>query len=227
MAFFALLYASLALCEIVDPQLLNVLLNESKNPPFIFLRVFGIYNIIKDIIVNVRKTKRHNITVPISLEDIHNKRQKKLRLILKGCPEPVFLTVQVTYKKLQDGEIIEYGNHIINLNYKIIEHKQFSFDENVATFLDQLDLYTKVTITLMDYLCGSTKILRYLDDTDLIIEIPAFVDMDIPLIKKNKGLCGVGDLIIEVGIILPKGDKWTNIKIKEQEEYLKKINALY
>jgi hypothetical protein len=46
-AFFALLYASLALCEILDPQLLNVVLKESKNPPFI-LRVclLGIYNIL-------------------------------------------------------------------------------------------------------------------------------------------------------------------------------------
>ena len=174
-------------------------------------------------------TQHHQVTVPITLEEVHMSKEKKLRLFLKGVEDPIYITVNCSYKMAKDGYVMEVkeGSVIITIEFQLKDHPVYSIDQEMIDVLDELDMYANVTYTLSEYFTGVAQTLRYLDGTDVVFYIPPFCATDVPITVRGKGLCGKGDLIIRPTLLLPKPALWDKMEQDEQDKYLNLLNALY
>lgn len=149
--------------------------------------------------LNEVKRRYHVVRVPITLEEIHTKKRKKLELFLKGCDTPLYLHVNCgLYPKTT---IIESG-HIIKIRFQIEKHNCYHLDEILGTN----DLYTTCNITWGEYLKGIDIPLKHLDDTTVMVSIVPCMNIELPLIFKHKGLWGIGDLYVKIQIVTPTAD---------------------
>jgi len=193
-----------------------------------------VWNCVKNIISDKVKEavskvyqKHHAITLELTLEEIYAEKPKKLRLFLKNIPEPVFITVNAAnfphkilkYATLSNDQEIE-----ITVNCVALEHDIYSYDNILGTD----DLYTTVDITFSEYILGKKLFIKYLDGTDLAINMLPFIDITQALCISGKGLRqNKGNLYISVNITLPRKELWGSQTIDFKEKLLKSLNALY
>lgn len=183
---------------------------------------------MKDILKKVSKMekpkkvpRKHHIKVDLTLEDVHNSKDKKLRLFLAGIEKPVYITIQADTILKQNT--IYYNNYLIEDNVYIdltleLVLKKHKF-YRIFRLMEKWDVFNDISINLMDYVTGKEVLLTYLDGRELTINIPAYYDTELPIIVENQGLCGKGDLFIKVKVELPKN-------ILEFKENLGNLNAL-
>lgn len=153
---------------------------------------------IFETVIN-RLLKDHHITVDVSLEEIFNKKEKRLRLFLKGVTEPVFISVicgETLYK--------ETDKYIIHLTYNILTHDIYTIHEN--------NIFSTIYISLYEYIKGCTYRLEYLDGSiiDIILKPCDTETIYIP----KKGLYCSGSLTLFVVVDLPK------LKILEENKLI-------
>jgi len=124
--------------------------------------------------------KFHNVTVPLKLEEIYQEKNKKLRLFLTGVDEPVFLDVNTgnfPYRIKKSAILLNGCEAEITIHFKAKKHKIFRYDD----LFDSDDLYSDVTITLVEYILGKRYSLQYLDGSEVIINILPFMDLKNPI----------------------------------------------
>jgi DnaJ-class molecular chaperone len=152
-------------------------------------------SIFETVINNVKNytaklLKEHHITVEVTLEELFNKKEKRLRLFLKGITQPIFITIHCSDKLHIHNELD------IHITYKILPHKIYSVEE------DGNDIYSTIYISLYEFVKGCGYKIEYLDKTIVNITIPECDTSTIVIPKK--GLYGDGSLVIFIKIDLPK-----------------------
>lgn len=172
--------------------------------------------------------KQHNIKVPITLEDIHLSKKKKLRLFLKGIAEPIFLTINTGgYVKRQTLSISYNIEAIeIDINIKlIIDEKKTKY--KVLNLVERWDLFYNVYLSWYEYVKGKNIEIMYIDNTIIKVDIPEFYNIELPFIIKNKGLQNKGDLFIVIYIKNPKKEDYDIVKNSvNRESFENLLNAL-
>ena len=111
--------------------------------------------------------KEHYINVEVTLEEVHLKKQKKLRLFLKGIKLPVFLTLDIGEypETVVEHTITDMNNNtktvVINFTMELLTHSLYRLDDLLESW--DLWLLEPVKITWADYLCGKTLSIPYID----------------------------------------------------------------
>lgn len=168
---------------------------------------------------------RHNIMLPVSYHDMHTSKKKKVRVILKGIDEPLFLNIvcKKEYPEFTKQYIDDDGiEHEINVKMKIL---QDSYD-NYSHILEDsgiINLITNINITLSEYLSGCKKDVEYINGKSLTIDIPAFSLERMTV--EGKGLLG-GDLIIYLGMTNIQKDKWDLMNIDDKTVFMSLLKCI-
>jgi DnaJ-class molecular chaperone len=192
-------------------------MNQYTSLSDIFVRVFEIAKEYKK-----SKSSDHYITVDVTLEEVHQRKDKKLRLFLKNHPNPVFITVDAgcypsylyTYLSPEQTTLFIYVT--FNLQY----HPIYSLD----TIFNTYELYTQIELTWLEYLTGTTKTLPYLDNTPLQITIPPFHAKE--LILENKGLFSRDHLTISLKIKPPNETQFLKLEELKRKKFLKNLRII-
>jgi len=172
--------------------------------------------------------KQHYITVDVTLEEVHLKKQKKLRLFLKGIHMPIFLTLDIgEYPQTTMNHEIDNKIVVIDFTMNLLEHPLYRMD----TILDTWDLWSlkPIIITWNDYLCGKTIEYDYIDGNKINIIIEPF-NIKSPYCILDKGLCGLGNLYFPIELESPKEtnkNKWNNLDKKFKTIFLRQLDELY
>ena len=177
--------------------------------------------------------KQHYIYVDVTMEEVHLKTQKKLRLFLKGISDPIFITLDIgTYPETTMTHTIHLPNNVtknvlINFVMDMLPHTQYRLDD----MFDAWDLWLidPIKITWADYLCGKTVNINYIDGTQLSVVIEPFKIQN-PYCIIDKGLCELGNLYIDVVLEPPKQvhkNTWLNLDNKFKTCFLRELEKLY
>ena len=188
-------------------------------------------NALGDLFVNVirvakeyksKKPSEHHITVHVTLEEIHQRKDKKLRLFLNKIADPIFIKVNCgCYPSYLYTHITkEEKTLFIYITFQLSYHSVYSLD----TLFNSNELYTKIPITLYEYFTGVTKQLTYLDNTKFDITIPPCCKENIHI--PNKGLFNKDELVISVDIQWPSLETYLKTDIKKREKFLKYLQII-
>lgn len=142
-----------------------------------------------------QKASEHHITISVTLEEVHNRKDKKCRLFLKNVVEPVFITVNCG---CYPSYLYTHQSFFIYITYELQSHPLYSLD----TLFDTYDLYAEIPITLQEYFTGTHKEIEYLDNTYLPVDIPPFSKEPIHL--PDRGLFNKDVLTIVPKVKLPE-----------------------
>lgn len=183
---------------------------------------------MKDILKKVSKLekvkkvpRKHQIKVDLSLEDVYNAKERKLRLFLSGIEKPVYLTIKadtvLTQNVLYFNNYLVEDNVYIDLVLELVMKKHKNY--RVFRLMDKWDIFYDVSINWYEYITGKSIIILYLDGKEIEVTIPEYYNIELPIILENKGLGGKGDLFVIVKIEMPKN-------FIEFKEIFGKLNAL-
>lgn len=168
--------------------------------------------------------QKHHVKVPVSLQDLHNGKRKKLQLFLQGLSQPIHTYLQCKdYPKTHEfTTCIDGKNHSVCIEYNVLPHEIFRLDDILGT----QDLYIDVNLTWYEYICGMTKQIPFLDGTAIEILFQPFDRIDCPRRMEGKGLAGKGDLYISFNIQHITHQEWSKLSEKQQQDFLNILNAL-
>lgn len=167
--------------------------------------------------------ERHVFRLDVSLDEVHARKSRRLRLFLQSHPEsPILVSVDYdSFPEMVCEHTLDGVSYTIVVQMVLKQHPVYYWDN----MLDGWDLYTTVPITLSEYLTGSTQLLpplgtRYGYPSDPIkVDIPAFASAKSSITLDGKGLRGRGNLYVSVDIRLPTRDNWDLIA-KEDPEFM-------
>lgn len=173
---------------------------------------------------------KHNIVLPIRYNDLLKKSKKKLRLVLKGVEDPVFLDI---YCKKEYPRVVRQYLDDDGCEHEIDIQMKLGHDAEVASILDiyshiekddgSIDLITSMGVTWLEYIVGGVKQLQYVDDGYIDINLKAFC-LD-QIIIAGKGLLG-GNLIINLYIINIQEKEWKNLDEVHKRKMLSALKMI-
>jgi DnaJ-class molecular chaperone len=194
------------------------------------------------------KIVSHNINLPITYYDLCSVNKRKLRILLKGVKEPVYISLnckkdypRLTRQYIDDDSI----EHEIIINMSIEDRCgccdgyescdgcdgcescdgcDIKYTHSITGINNEIDLHTIISINILEYLIGGVKHIKYVDDTLLDIVIEPFSTKDISI--KNKGLLG-GNLNIKVVFKNISLKDWEKISAKKRARVVKLIKKIY
>jgi DnaJ-class molecular chaperone len=114
-----------------------------------------------------------------------------------------------------------------NIEYELIINMQFEEDDLYEHSIRKdgsVDIIYIIGLTYYHYFVGATHTLKYLDGTDININIKPFSLKDIKY--KNKGING-GRLIIRKNIVNPKKENIEGLSKDEYEMYINLTKKIY
>ena len=172
--------------------------------------------------------KQHYINVEVTMEEVHLKKQKKLRLFLKDIKQPVFLTLDIgEYPETSITHRINDKKVVINFTMELVEHSLYRLDDLLESW--DLWLLKPIKLTWADYLCGKKISIEYINNSKIDVFLEPF-KFNTPYCIKDKGLCGLGDLYIVLELEPPQYSnktKWENLDHKFKTCFLKELYELY
>jgi len=201
-----------------------------------FLKKPGMWDCMKDIVTATLKdvaikgitkfANTHNVQVPVTMEEVHMKKVKKVRMFLSNVDDPVFVFVDLSeypYTELQ--HTLQSGLEIqINAELVLQPNETYKHDD----VLDSWDLFTTVKIDWVEYICGVSKCITYLDGTVITVHIVPFTVYNEPIVYNGYGLCGLGNLYVSVEIVMPENkEKWATISKSNKDAFLDVIQCMY
>ena len=160
-----------------------------------------------------QKTSEHHITIEVTLEEVHNRKEKKCRLFLKNVADPVFIKVNCG---CYPSYLYTYQSYYIYITFQLQPHPLYSLD----TLFDTYDLYAEIPLTLKEYFTGTQKEIEYLDHTCLTITIPPF-STD-PINIQNKGLFNKDLLTLSPKVHLPQAE---DLPEKNKQKIIKYLTS--
>lgn len=172
----------------------------------------GLGTLFRGIHEQMQKTSRtHKLKLPVSLEDIAQRRQRRVRMFLTGFDEPIFVAVDCgSYPEA----VLDRDGHEIRVALAPQPHPVYRADEYMGT----LDLYATIEIRWDEYLAGCTRHLPCLltpppgpdaridDDAPtptFPFAIPPFCRLDGPIVVPGRGLAPSADLLVRVSVVPP------------------------
>jgi hypothetical protein len=175
--------------------------------------------VFKDTMTEMRR-RLHVIKVPVTLEDVHECRKKKLEVFLRDIAEPIYIRVDCGL--WPKTSIVTDDGYIIKVRFILLEHKVYHLDNLLGT----VDLYTDCDITWCEYLSGLNTHIQWCDaKTTINIVVPAFCNLDIPLMFSNKGLWGKGALYVRMRLIPPIENKWQQLETEKKNLVIAALDA--
>ena len=192
-------------------------------------------DIVKDTIKDVavkgleRLSKTHHVTLTVTMEEVHSKKVKKIRVFLNNVAQPVYVTVDLSeypYVELKHQHKDVYLHICITM--QMTEHDVYRFDD----VLDSWDLFARVQTTWVDYLLGKNIQLPYLDGTHIDVRIEPFTQYTAPILVSDKGLCGLGDMYISIDMIAPhtastSRSSWDGMREADRNAVVSCLQKLY
>lgn len=169
---------------------------------------------------------KHNITLPLSYNDLYNTKKKKLQIILKNIKEPFNISILCSkeFPLLSRQYIDDNGiEHDIELKMILKNNDKFNYTHNIRKS-GFIDLFTNIDINLYDYILGSNKKITYIDGNDIDFKINSF-DLN-NIILENKGLLG-GDLIISVNLNNLDSSDLNKLTNKEKIKFIRYVEKIY
>jgi len=171
---------------------------------------------------------KHNIYLPVTYRDLHKKSKKKLRLLLKGVSDPVFLNINckkdypcVTRQYIDDSgqehEIIIKMNLDNSISDICQDYSHIINDDGT------IDLVKNINVTWIEYLEGCKKQIEYIDAGHLDITIYPF-DLN-NIVMKGKGIFG-GKLIIYLNIINIQEKEWKNLDERHKKKMIEILKMI-
>lgn len=188
-------------------------------------------SILKDTMVDVVKAQQHQqqhqhtLQVPVTLEEVHRHKTKKIRVFLRGAPEPVFLHVQCGLFPRQEVACVVAGaERTVRLEMVAQEHARFRHDDVLGT----QDLYHTMRVTLCDVLQGFERTVAGLDGEDIAIAWPGggARGPEAPLHVPGKGLWGKGDLYVSLEVAWPTVAEWERLPLGRRGDLLELLREL-
>lgn len=174
----------------------------------------------------------HVFKLSVTLEEVHMKSYRKVRLFLSDYPEdPLFLQVNMdSFPEMVTECEVRGRKHKIVMEMKPKKHPVYYWDPIVAEW----DLYTTIPIHLYEYFRGCIKTLPGLGSApDLSVVIPPFPSVKQPIVFEGLGLRNRGNLYVMVEVRLPTEEMWKIFCGEEPEgedafiQMCKKIDALH
>jgi DnaJ-class molecular chaperone len=179
----------------------------------------------------------HSFTIPVTLEDIHQGKRKKVRLLLKNDPEPIYLSVMCDrYPSYETSVIRPDGTtHTLTLVLYPKIHPTYTVDyvaadEEPVDDTSGFNLYRAIPMSLMDFFQGKHIEWLHLDGHSEHHWIPPFLGgetdgIDIGysnLWKKlpQKGLMGKGDLYLTLEWRFPSESQWIALTPAEKDAFI-------
>lgn len=179
----------------------------------------------------------HSFTIPVSLEDIHQGKRKKVRLLLKNDPEPIYLSVMCDRYPSYETTIIRPDGtmHTLALVLYPKTHPTYTVDvvaadEEPVDDTSGYNLYRAIPMTLLDYIQGKHVEWIHLDGHPEYHWIPPFLGEvggagDIGysnLWKKvpHRGLMGKGDLYLTLDWRFPSETQWESLSPTEKDTFI-------
>jgi DnaJ-class molecular chaperone len=146
------------------------------------------------------------------MEDIYNKNTiNKMFFYRDNKKEDLYKKKIITIEYCIETEILELDNTSFSINCNILNHANFQLKNQE---LKDYNLIHNINVPLFESLTKSFLYkLKYLDNSELIIQPDFIVQDNSSYIIKNKGLTPDYNLIIHFNIIFPKiiGNKKTDI----------------
>lgn len=169
---------------------------------------------------------KHNITLPLSYNDLYNTKKKKIQIILKNIKEPFNISILCSkeYPLLTRQYIDDNGiEHDIELKMVLKNNDNSTYTHQVRKS-GAIDLFTNININLCDYIKGSDKKIEYIDGNYIDIKINSF-DLN-NILLANKGLIG-GDLIISLNLNNMDSSDLDKLTIDEKINFIKYVEKMY
>ena len=195
------------------------------NDPSMLRNMGDLLKNVVDIAREYKKQKgsEHHIKVEVTLEEVHMRKEKKLRLFLKNIQEPVFITADCgCYPSFLHTHITSKDQTLfIHLEFVLKQHETYVLDD----LFEPYDLVTEVNVTLYDYFVGAQKSLIYLDGTTIQYVIPPYSLA--PILIQHKGLFEKGTLRILPKICVPTEEEIAKVDLKTLEKITQYLKQLY
>jgi DnaJ-class molecular chaperone len=178
------------------------------------------------------KIIKHNINLPITYYDLCTLNKRKLRILLKNVKEPVYINIcckneyPCLTRQYIDDDSIEH-EIIINMiidNDDNEDDNNNTYSHNIISNKNIIDLNIIIDINILDYLIGTVKKIKYVDNTYIDINIQPFSLNDI--IIKYKGLLG-GNLIVKLMFKNITLKEWNKISEKKRKKIINIIKTIY
>ena len=161
----------------------------------------SVKRVLKDVMTSWIETKYHKLKIRVTLDDIHRKIHKRIRIRFEKCEQevdPILVSCEWVCQTegIQKLEQIAPDGKDIYIEWHVQKHPYF--------YQDGYDLIYEQPITLIDYTEGRTFHLETLEKTMIEYTIEPFHDIEIPIELPNEGLCHKGYLRIYFKLELPK-----------------------
>jgi curved DNA-binding protein CbpA len=178
----------------------------------------------------------HSFTIPVTLEDIAQRKKKKVRLLINGEAGesiPLYLTVicekYPCYETMvfQESAPVNVWRHL-TLTLKPGVHPDYTLDafEEDLDATTKFNLYRGVSMTWMDFIIGKTVEWSHPSGESLTIVIPPFTgapteSSSYVLWKQEKGmgLLGKGDLYVYFEWVFPNESSWETLTAEEKTQF--------
>lgn len=168
-----------------------------------------------------KKNIEHDITLAISYKEILLNTKRKLRLILVGVEEPIFIDIycgnfpKVIKEYIDDDDV----GHDIIINMEIMEHPEY--DHIIRG--RKIDLITSIDVTLEEYIEGYVRDIDYVDKTKLSVTVPAFQnEFEIC----NRGL-KEGSLVININIKEIEKEAWEKLDNNDRADMIRILKTMH
>jgi DnaJ-class molecular chaperone len=176
-------------------------------------------SVFTDTMKEMRK-RYHIIKIPVSLEEVHKKKKKRVEVFLQEVASPMYFRVNCG---LFPKTTVMQAGHIIKVMFDILPHDTYHLDNIIGTY----DLYTHCELTWREYLTGTVRELTYLDGSVLHVDIASCMDRTKPIVFQEKGLWGVGDLYVSLDVVAPSHEEWRAVEQDDQQKIIETLDALY
>uniref|UniRef100_A0A6C0CTN1 J domain-containing protein n=1 Tax=viral metagenome TaxID=1070528 RepID=A0A6C0CTN1_9ZZZZ len=195
------------------------------NDPNMLRNMSDLLKNVVDIAREYKKQKgsEHHIKIEVSLEEVHLRKEKKLRLFLKNIQDPIFITVDCgcypsfLYTHITPNEQTLF----IHLDFVLKQHDTYVLDD----LFEPYDLVTEVNVTLYEYFTGGQKSLIYLDGS--LINYTLLPYSLNHILIENKGLYEKGTLRILTKICVPTKEEIAKVDLKTLEKIINNLKLLY
>lgn len=164
---------------------------------------------------------KHKLKLPISYYDLYTSDKKKIRVVLKGLDEPLYINVECAkkYPEFVTQYIDDDGiEHDINIKMKLYSDDENQISHNIRED-GCIDLMMNISINYLQYICGCEKEVEYINKELIKICVPPFLQSG-KIVMDNYGLLG-GDLIVYVNIQNIQENNWWMLKEKDRDRLIK------
>lgn len=179
-----------------------------------FLNEKNVWSTVFDVATRYIKVKRHRVRLPVTLEEIYTRYNKKVEFVLKGLAMPPRTMINCgEYPETSFDFEDEHGrNHHVIVMLVDKEHDVYDMEDG--------NLHATVFLKWGEYLNGCEVLLPFLDGTDVTVTIPPCWNITIPVAVQGKGMDDEHSLYIDVRLDGANHEKWGSLSARDRSDLL-------